>query len=301
MARSASLLGYVLLIATSLGWAGAWLTARLAAHDAPALTVTVGRFVVAAVALVPVWLALDRGKGFSPTRGDWLVLAGMAVTGAILYTVLFLLGVQRAPASDGAILVPALSGIFAMTFSAMAARAFPPARAVVGACLSLGGVLLVGWSALGASALDPGRLVGISIFVGSAIVWGVYTLLGRRAAQRVPPVTGILLMAFLAALLLLPVALVVDGVPDLASWTGPAVLNVLYLGIFATALAFVTFYAAVKLIGVDRTAPALGLVPIFGVAGAALLLGETLTWHHFVGALLVLSGIALPAVWRAKT
>ena len=33
--------GYLLMVITAVFWAGAWLTARVAAHDAPPMTVTV--------------------------------------------------------------------------------------------------------------------------------------------------------------------------------------------------------------------------------------------------------------------
>ena len=58
--RSRTLFGYVLLVVTAVGWAGAWLTARVAAHDAPPLTVTWSRFVVAALALIPAWLVFEQ-------------------------------------------------------------------------------------------------------------------------------------------------------------------------------------------------------------------------------------------------
>lgn len=288
------------MLVTGIAWAGAWLTARAAAHDAPPLSVTVGRFAVAALALLPVWFLLDRGKGFRPTRREWLLLLGMSLTGTILYTVLFLNGVKYAPASDGAVLTPGLAGVSAMFFTAALARTLPPPRALLGAALALAGCILVGWSSLKNAASDPGRVVGDALFVACALVWGVYTVMGKRASARVPAVTSILLVSTMGALLLLPIALVSDGLPQASEWTDAAIFNLLYLGLGATAVAFVTFYTAVQFIGVDRTAPALGLVPTFGVVGAALLLGETLTVYHALGGLLVVAGIVLPNLrWRS--
>ena len=54
--------GYLLMVITAVFWAGAWLTARVAAHDAPPMTVTVGRFAVASLLLLPVWWRLGRGS-----------------------------------------------------------------------------------------------------------------------------------------------------------------------------------------------------------------------------------------------
>jgi drug/metabolite transporter (DMT)-like permease len=52
--KGRALLGHVLMIVTALSWAGAWITARLAAHDAPPLTVTVGRYAVASAVLASI-------------------------------------------------------------------------------------------------------------------------------------------------------------------------------------------------------------------------------------------------------
>ena len=71
--------------------------------------------------------------------------------------------------------------------------------------------------------------------------------------------------------------------------------NVAYLGIVATALGFVTYYLAVRILGLNRAMPGLGLVPLFGVLGAAFFLGETVGPLHVLGGVLVISGIAVPA------
>lgn len=293
-----ALSGYLLLVVTALGWAGAWLTAKVAAHDAPPLTVTVGRFLVAALALLPAWWVLDRRKHFRPTRREWLLLLGMSLSGIIAYTVLFLVGVALAPASDGAVITPGLAGLFAMLVAFGATRVRPGGRALLGALLSLIGVALVGLSAVKEAGTGSTRLTGDLVFVASAATWGVYTVLGKRLSDRVPAVTGILLASALGVALLTPVALAVDGVPDLANWSRAAVVNVLYLGLVATAIAFVTFYLAVRTIGIDRTAPALGLVPFFGVLGAAALLDERLTLLHGIGGALVIAGIVVPTLKR---
>ncbi|MDX1611820.1 MAG: DMT family transporter, partial [Candidatus Thermoplasmatota archaeon] len=129
--------------------------------------------------------------------------------------------------------------------------------------------------------------------------YGAYTVLGKRLSDTVPAVTSILIASGLGALLLAPVALLVEGAPDLAGWSWRAWLNVTYLGLVATAAGFVTYYIAVRFVGIQRTAPALGLVPIFAVLGAALLLGERLTLLHAAGGLLVVLGIVLPG-WRSR-
>jgi drug/metabolite transporter (DMT)-like permease len=286
------------MVVTALSWAGAWITARLAAHDAPPLTVTVGRYAVASLLLLPAWWRFDRGRVLQLTRADWLVVLGMSLSGVIVYTILFLVGVALAPASDGAVITPGLAGPFSILVAWAALRERPSRRVAAGALTSLCGVVLVGWSALRAAETDSARVVGDSIFATSALTWATYTVLGRRLAERVPAVTSILLCSAIGWVLLAPIAWAKDGSPDLAHWSRAAWLNVLYLGSFGTAIAFVTYYLAVRIGGLGRTMPALGLVPLFAVIGAAALLGEKLTLMHAAGGALVVTGILIPAAGR---
>lgn len=286
---------------TAVGWSGAWVTARLAAHDAAPMAVTVGRFVIAAVALLPAWWVFDRERRIRLSRGDWWVVLGMSLTGITTYTVLFLVGVALAPASDGAVLTPGFVGVFAILLAWVFGGDRPGMGSVVGASLALLGCLLVGWSSFKAAGWGSSRVLGDGVFVASAAAYGAYTVLGRRLSATVPAVTGVLLASALGAVLLAPLAFVVEGVPDLGAWSWRAWLNVSYLGLVATALSFTTYYVAVRIVGIGRTAPALGLVPIFSVLGAAVFLGERLTLLHGLGGALVVLGIVLPGMgwWRS--
>jgi drug/metabolite transporter (DMT)-like permease len=290
-----SLLGYVLLVVTAIGWSGAWITARLAAHEAPELTVTVGRFALAGLALLPVWWVTDRGRDGEMSREDWGLVAGMSLTGITTYTVLFLTGVGLAPATDGAVITPGFVGLSSVLIAWVFFREAPTRPGLAGAVIALLGALAVGWTGMRGAGFGSARATGDLVFVAAGAAYGTYTVLGERLSDSVPPVTAILLASTLGALGLAPIALVVDGVPQVAAWSWRAWLNVAYLGLVATALSFVTYYAAVQRIGVERTAPALGLVPVFTVVGASVLLDDPLTWLHALGGLLVLAGIVLPA------
>jgi drug/metabolite transporter (DMT)-like permease len=289
------LLGYLLMLTTALAWGISWLTARVARDLAPPLTETWGRYIVAALALLPVWLVLERGRLPKLSGREVLIVVGMAITGAGVYTFLFLIGINNAPVGDGAVLTPGLAGVFAMALGAVLARKLPPGRALGGAALAVAGCALVGLSVF-AGTHDAARLRGDVYLVLAAATWGVYTILGRALAGRVAAVTSIFLMSIVAAVLMAPVALIADGVPHPLTWAPSAIENVLYLGLGSTAVGFVTFYAAIKILGVDRAAPAFGLVPVFAVTGAVLFLHEQLFLYEAGGAVLVVCGILLPVL-----
>ena len=67
--------------------------------------------------------------------------------------------------------------------------------------------------------------------------------------------------------------------------------TLIYVVIFASTLAYLFFNRGIALIGPNRAAPFLHLVPVFGSAMAILLLGEQPHLFHLIGYVLVLSGV----------
>jgi len=290
--------GYLLLLVTTLAWGGAWVTARLAAHALSPLTVTWGRFATATLALLPMKLMLERGRKVRLERRDVLALAGMSLTGVAGYTIVFMAGVARAPASDGAIITPGLVGGLAMSLGAVVYRRLPRRREITGAVLAGVGVTLVGLSAFLAAdaAGDLERVAGDWMFVACALLWATYTVLGERLAGRVPAVTSVLLACGLGVVILTPLTWAFEGAPNPAAWPRVGLFNVVYLGVFATAFGFVAYYLAVRILGLNRAMPGMGLVPLFGVLGAAVFLGESLNGLHVLGGAFVIAGIVVAAL-----
>jgi drug/metabolite transporter (DMT)-like permease len=70
-------------------------------------------------------------------------------------------------------------------------------------------------------------------------------------------------------------------------------LSLIYVCIFPSLLGYLFLNRGIELIGANRAAPFIHLVPVFGSVLAIALLGEQLQFFHAVGYLLVLAGITL--------
>lgn len=81
-------------------------------------------------------------------------------------------------------------------------------------------------------------------------------------------------------------------------WLGIACLA--YLAGAATILAYFFWYPLVRRFDVNQTMPFLMLVPIFGVGGGVLVLGEPLTWQLVVGGLLTIGGVGVIIIRRPR-
>jgi transporter family protein len=69
----------------------------------------------------------------------------------------------------------------------------------------------------------------------------------------------------------------------------------LILSGLATGLSWLCYFRAVQLGEASRVAPMDKLSVLFAILFAAIVLGETLTWHHWLGGGLVLTGAVILA------
>jgi probable blue pigment (indigoidine) exporter len=172
----------------------------------------------------------------------------------------------------------------------------PAGRTLVAAAIGVGGVaLLVLRSSV---ALDP---VGLLAAAGGTVVMSLGTVLGRRwgtpagfdrKATALLALTGWQLTA--GGLLLLPVALLVEGPPP--ALTALNLTGYGYLSIVGTAFAYVLWFR-----GVTSLAPArVTVLALLSPAVAALLgwavLGQALSAGQVVGFAAVLGAVVLGAV-----
>ena len=76
--------------------------------------------------------------------------------------------------------------------------------------------------------------------------------------------------------------------------------NLLYLGLFASALCFLTWNRVVEILGAVKSSVYIYMVPVVAVVASAIILGERLTWISLAGILLTLFGVTI-SEYRKKT
>ena len=70
-------------------------------------------------------------------------------------------------------------------------------------------------------------------------------------------------------------------------------LNIIYLGVGASALCFVTWNVAVKILGAVKTSIYIYMVPVITIVTSVLFLQEPVTWLSVVGTALAVLGLFL--------
>ena len=74
---------------------------------------------------------------------------------------------------------------------------------------------------------------------------------------------------------------------------GTYLLNILFLGLGASALCFVTWNVAVKILGAVKTSIYIYMVPVITVVTSVLILKEPFTWMTGAGTVLTLAGLLI--------
>ena len=279
---------YLLLLAMAVCFGGTWPAGKLAVENVTPFTVAATRFTLATV-LLAIW-ATRRGGVVRPQRRDLPLVLALGATAVAGYNALFLYGLELAPASDGAIIVPGLAPVFTVLIAWPVLGERIGKRGMAGLLLAFAGLVAV----IGPSGgVDRDRLLGALLFVAGAACWGVYSVLGKSATARFGAVTATLYATATGALLLLPFSLAESGWSKLADADGSAWASILYLAFFGTVLAFVLLYEGVSRIGASQATAFAMLVPIFGVLGSVLVLGESIGPGTVVGGLAILAGLWL--------
>jgi drug/metabolite transporter (DMT)-like permease len=249
------------------------------------------RFLLGAAVLLLV-LPFAGRPGPGRDGRNWLALTGLGLVGVFGYNLLFFLGLSLAPATDGSMIIPVLSPVITTALSVLLGHRRLASTQVLG----LGAAVLGAATYITGAPAEPGsghRIIGDALFVAAAACWSTYTvlgrpILGRLAAQRVSTYT-----TAIGALALGLVASPFVGDVDVARLDGVFWLNMAYLAILPTALAYVLYYRAVHRLGATTAATMMFLVPVVGMVCGIVLLHESINPTQVVGSIMMLGGAFL--------
>lgn len=102
------------------------------------------------------------------------------------------------------------------------------------------------------------------------------------------------------SMMLMAIAFTFAGAPNLSAMPAEAIVNLIWLGVAPTGMAYLLRYWLVQRLGVSTFALAMNAVPIFGILIGAVYLGETVQWTTLLALALVLSGLAIARATTPK-
>jgi drug/metabolite transporter (DMT)-like permease len=267
-------------------WGGAFVAIRNldASGRVSASTITLLRFVLTAAVMAPV-LVFRRPH---IARADWWRVGVMAVLGGLVYHLALNEGERFVSAGVASLIVasvPIMVAILAVRF--LGERMTAGRAAGIG--LAVAGVaVLVVWGSSGSLAVH--NVVGALLVLVSPTAWAISTVIGKPMVSRYDPIGLTSLLMVLATVFIVPFT-IVPTVRDLPGLSGGDWLQLAYLAVGCTALAYAIWYAALRHLEATTVAGYIYLVPPFALIWAAVLLGEGLTVAGALGGAMVLAGV----------
>ena len=269
-------------VAFAIMWASAFTSARIIVADAPPLTALAIRFLISG--LLGIGIALWLGQSWRLTRAQWRATIVFGLCQNALYLGLNFVAMQTIEASLAAIIastMPLLVALGGLLVFGERVRFLGAAGLVVGIL----GVALIMGSRLGA---------GVDMFGLILCVIGVLSLTVATMAMRSASSGGNLMMIVGLQMLIGSASLAVIALPTEpwdVTWSTPLILAFVYTTLIPGLAATWVWFKLVERIGAVRAATFHFLTPFFGVAVAAVLLGEALGPLDIVGVLVIMAGI----------
>lgn len=252
-------------------WGGTPLFSKLAATQIDPLLVGVLRTVVAGALALP--LALIMRLPLPRDREGQQLLAFSGLTAFVAFPILFTIGQHETSALHGALILATLP-VFTSLFGTLVERRRVSVTWITGCVVALASeTVVIAWRTAGQTATSS--LWGDIVVLTSSLVCALGYVAGARLSQRGYAATPTTLWGVsLSSVLLLPVMtwlLLRNGVPQAgaAAWT-----SVLVLAFLTSVLGYILWYWALAQGGISRIASIQFSQPLFGIALAAIVLGE---------------------------
>lgn len=162
----------------------------------------------------------------------------------------------------------------------------------MGIVLALFGVSMIIFNGTIVLELNP---AGDILALLAAASWSVYSLFVKKISfLTIHPIQSTRKIFFYGLLFTLPYLLWTGISLDIKAFTIPKnILNLMFLGIGASALCFVTWSQAVRFLGTVKTSIYIYFIPVMTVISSIIILDEKLTFYSFTGIILIILGLVI--------
>lgn len=280
--------GHLAALFTIIIWGTTFISTKILLVEFRPVEILFSRFVMGFAALLLV--CPRRLKAVSRRQEITFALAGLC--GICLYYLLENIALTHTMASNVGVII-SVAPFFTAILSHLLIKSEGKLRAgfVLGFVVAMAGVALLGFNG-SRLELNP---MGDILAVCAAFVWACYSILTRKISSFGYPVILTTRRTFFYGILfMVPALFFFEFEPGLERFADvTCLLNILYLGIGASALCFVTWNFAVKTLGAVRTSVYIYMVPVITVATSVLILKEPVTWSLIAGTALAVTGLFL--------
>ncbi|MBU1226093.1 MAG: DMT family transporter [Actinobacteria bacterium] len=235
-------------------------------------------------------IALLTGRLRLPPRHDWPVVASVGAGGIALNLVLVFTALQFVPAGRSSVLVWT-AGLWTVPIAAVALRERMTGRRWAGLIAGIAGIVLLfepwrfAWS-------EGDIVVGHGLLIASAVLQAAVIVHTRGHRWETGPTAALPWQMLLGTLLLLGVALVREGAPEI-EWSMGFGAIVAYQALLATGFAAWAKQMVTLSLRATTVSLVLMAVPVVGLVSSVIILGETVSGVGIAGVVGIAFGVAV--------
>jgi len=258
---------------------------KIAGSDFDAFQLTFLRFLIGGLFLLPFALKRIRRKNIQIQGKDYLYLLLLGTVCIPVSMIFFQLGVENANAATAAVIF-CINPMFTMLFAHFITEEKLNRNKIWALLVGLAGILfmIAPWN-----MAEGNTLIGTIYSTLAALLFGLYSALGRRTIHRLGGLPQTAISFLLGSLVMVPILLVLDK-PLFAGITVEDAGMVLYVGIMITGLGYLSYFMTMERADAATASIVFFIKPGLAPIIAVLVLQEVLTFNSFLGIFLVFVG-----------
>jgi O-acetylserine/cysteine efflux transporter len=272
----------VLALAVAMVWGINFVFIRWGVNEVPPLLLTALRYVVAAV---PTVFFIRRPQVALGILIGYGVAVGVGQFGLLFAAISF-----GMPAGLASVVIQ-LQVFFTIGLAVLFLGERPSGAQLLGALVAFAGIGVIAAERIGGAALWPFLMT-----IAAAACWGVANLLTKKAG-RIDMLGFVVWSSLAPPIPLYLLSLLFEGpgaVPlALSQITYVGIGSLLFIGWISTVFGYGGWSVLLGRYPASTVAPFALLVPVAGIAGAPLILGERITGPEIIGSALVFVGLLL--------
>ncbi len=275
--------GYAAASLTVLIWGLTFVSTKILLLTFTPVEILAIRFIIGSIALFAISPRFFHSQGWKEEK--YFIAAG--ATGIFLYYFLENASMLWTSASNSGVIVST-----APLFTALFSREKKSKWFFIGFASAVAGIAMMSLDSLG---LSMESLIGDFLALLAAALWAVYAIITKKISTFGYLEIHTVRRSFIYGLMFISIPLLFwNGIGmERNMFTAENIFNLLFLGVFASALCFVLWNIAVKKLGAMKTSVFIYLVPVVTVIASSIILKESLGALSVLGTVLTLAGLFL--------
>ena len=289
------LFGHIAALLTIFIWGTTFISTKILLVDFKPIEILFFRFLIGLIALLFIYP--KRLKKTTKDQEITFALAGLC--GVTLYFLLENIALTYSMASNIGVIISIAPFFTAILSDFVLKEKSLKSNFIIGFIAAMIGIALISFNGTSNFKLNP---IGDVLALLAALVWAIYSVLTKKISEYGYNTIQVTRRIFIYGIAFMLIALVpFDFELNLNRFTNPVYLgNIIFLGLGASALCFVTWNVAVKILGAVKTSIYIYIVPIVTVVTSLIILNEQITLMSFIGTILTLIGLFLSQDFRDK-